>query len=128
MSDGKTLMEILSPRRGSQPCAALVAQGKRDGVILECVYDCMLHWEIGEIGTSCLGDYGLDDAPPGISIWEGVAIWRPGGYECPQDGQFDYEGTFRKLNADEIAKLTAGERLWPEPPEEPEEHKEKEGE
>ena len=115
----KTLMEILAPRRGAEQCKALVAQGKHhDGVIVECVYDCMLHWEIGEIGTSRLDDYGLDDAPPGISIWEGVAIWQPGGYECPQDGQFNYEGAFRKLNTDEAAKLAAGERLWPEPPEE----------
>jgi len=131
VAEGKTLFEILKdvtldedapgkiPERPYDiKCAALIANYKNRGIVVSAKPNCALYWEISEIGTVDLGDYGLDLAPDGISIWEGVSVWRPGGYECPQDGQMEFEGEFRRPSAEELAKLAAGEPLWPEPPEE----------
>jgi len=98
-------------------CVALVAKNKRGGSLVSIKPYCALWWELDDMGSVDLGDYGLDDAPEGISIWEGMAIWQPGGYECPEDGMMNYEGTFRRLTAEEAAKMQAGEPLWTEPEE-----------
>jgi len=46
-------------------------------------------------------DLGFDDAPLGISIWEGDFKWISGGYECPQDGNLDPVGAYRDLTEEE---------------------------
>ena len=105
---------VIDDRPYDMNCVALVAANKRGGVLVHVKPHCALWWEMEEIGTARLDDYGLDLAPVGVSIWEGKAVWSQGGYECPQDGQMDYEGTFRRLTAEEAAKMQAGEPLWPE--------------
>jgi hypothetical protein len=126
MPEGKTLFEILKDvtvdeevggderRPYDMQCAAVVANHKNGGIIVYAKQHCALWWEIQDIGSVSLGDYGLDDAPEGISLWEGSAAWRPGGYECPEDGQMDYSGAFRRLAPDEAVKIADGESLWPE--------------
>lgn len=107
----------MSERPYDTSCAALIANHKNGGIIVSARPNCALYWEISEIGTVRLDDFGLDLAPEGLSIWEGVSVWRPGGYECPQDGQTEFEGEFRRLNTEEWAKLASGDPLWPELPE-----------
>lgn len=69
--------------------------------------------EIREVGLHQLGDLGLDDAPEGISIWEGnFATVQCGN---PLDG-YDYEtetrGAFRAPTDDEWKAIRAGESPW----------------
>ena len=125
MAEGKTLMEILGGSPFSKPSerpydarsVAIIARGKYGGTVVCAKPNSALYWEIHDVGSSNLEDFGLDSAPDGISIWEGIAVWRPGGWEYPQDGQTDFEGEFRRPNAEELTKMAAGEPLWPEPPE-----------
>lgn len=126
---GKTLFEILSEvkldengtdapkdeRPYHKDCIALVAcDGRGHGIILQAKQYCALWWDMDQVGSVDLSDYGLDLAPAGVSIWEGKAIWIPGSYECPQDGSTDFEGDFRRLTSEEAAKVQAGEPIWPE--------------
>lgn len=101
--------------------SALVADGKYGGCIVSAKSGCVLEVQLSEVGSSRLDDYGLDDAPHGISIWEGYSLWIPGGYEYPQDGELDFRGEFRKLTPDELTKLANGEPLWPALPEDDDE-------
>lgn len=129
MSERETLFEILQRTRpdmsiGKVPrvkeqSAALVINGKAGGALISIKPNCCLDMEFDQIGSCNLGDYGLDDAPHGLSVWEGFDRWIPGGYECPQDGQTEYNGVFRRPTIEELTKIAAGEPLWPEPPEEP---------
>lgn len=100
-------------RPNNNPSAALVANTKNGGVIVCSKPGCDLYYEIHEIGSVNVGDYGLDDAPEGITVWEGNGIWQPGGYETPQDGEMFYEGKFRRLTNEELEKVQKGENLWP---------------
>jgi hypothetical protein len=125
---GKTLFEILQgidpeekpdipkdERPYLNECAALVAcDGRGHGIIIQAKQYCALWWDMDQVGSVDLSDYGLDLAPKGISIWEGKGVWSPGGYECPQDGQMDFEGEFRRMTAEETAKVQAGDLVWPE--------------
>lgn len=110
---GKSVSEIFDEIRLSEDgrvkddrpyitdCMALVAcDGNGHGIILQA--------------KQYLSDYGLDLAPQGVSIWEGKSIWCPGGYECPQDGSTEFEGEFRRLTAEEAAKVQVGDLIWPE--------------
>lgn len=128
MSERESLFEILQRTRpgmsiGKVPkikeqSAALVVNGKVGGALIDIKPGCCLDMEFDQIGSCTLGDYGLDDAPNGLSVWEGFDRWVPGGYECPQDGYTEYNGTFRPPTVDELTKLANGERLWPDLPEE----------
>lgn len=112
--DDKGKEESTDRRPYDMNCIALVAANKRGGVMVHAKPHCALWWEMQEMGSIDLGDYGLDLAPEGISIWEGTAVWQRGGWECPEDGQIDYSGAFRRLTSEEAAKMQAGESLWPE--------------
>lgn len=65
-----------------------------------------------ECGIADLGDFGLDDAPLGISIWEGKHIWCPGGYECPDDGDFSLDGKFRNPTEKEWLEIKLNKSPW----------------
>jgi len=95
------------------PNAALIANTKNGGVVLHARPGCTLYYEIHEVGSVQVGDYGFDDAPEGLTVWEGTSAWQPGSYETPQDGMTIYEGTYRRLNNEELAKVQKGENLWP---------------
>jgi hypothetical protein len=100
-------------KRPEVPNMALIANTKNGGVVLHARPGCTLYYEIHEVGSRSVGDYGFDDAPEGLTVWEGTSVWQPGGYEAPQDGMNYYEGTYRRLNDEEILKVQRGEELWP---------------
>lgn len=107
--------EFKDRRPYTTDCAALVAcDGRGHGIIIQAKQYCALWWDMDQVGSVELSDYGLDLAPKGVSIWEGMGVWSPGGYECPQDGQMDFEGDFRRLTSEEAAKVQVGDLIWPE--------------
>lgn len=63
-------------------------------------------------GSAKLDDLGLDDAPAGISVWEGKYLWHPGSYEYPQDGATEPNGRFRSPTLEEWEAIKAGECPW----------------
>lgn len=73
-----------------------------------------LRFEMEEAGLCRLGELGLDDAPRGISIWEGKYVWQSGGWECPQDGSMHPKGTFRAPTDEEWAAIREGRCPWDE--------------
>ncbi len=86
----------------SESCA-LIANMKGEGTVLE--FDgASIYGYIEGIGHR-LGDLGLDDAPEGLSIWEGtICSWRDS-----QTGEYDSEadGKFRPLTVEEYARMAA---------------------
>lgn len=48
-----------------------------------------------EAGCSLLSDMWLDDAPPGIYVWEGHVIFDGPNYEGIDEGDFTLDGEFR---------------------------------
>lgn len=95
---------------------ALIANGRHRGCVLQYKGPGIEN-EIDECGLYGLDDLGLDDAPEGLSIWEGMLHTRRVGN--PIDGE-EWEGelvgTFRPLTADEWGILTGGGLLWPPDP------------
>jgi hypothetical protein len=95
---------------------ALVAQGHRQGCILEYT-GTHIGYEV-EGGAQDLTDFGLDDAPKGLSIWEGRYHYDP-GYDSPNgpaEGSSDPVGEFRRLTPEEWTKLARDGFLWPKDP------------
>lgn len=94
--------------------AALIAMGPNTGAVLEyCGSGITL--EISEAGLYALDELGLDDAPLGLSIWEGEYVFEPGyidGYEAPGEGQSLPKGKFRELTPEEWEKVRKREPLW----------------
>ncbi len=61
----------------SKPALAVVASdGRGNGAVLWTV-GAHLNLEIEEMGLHRLDELWLDDAPLGISVWEGKGIWFP---------------------------------------------------
>ena len=73
-----------------------------------------VRFEIEEGGSHTLADLGLDNAPVGISIWEGIYVWWPGGYESPDDGGSKPAGIFRKPTENEWKAIKQGVSPWDE--------------
>lgn len=71
--------------------------------------------EINAIGSMRLDDLGLDDAPDGISIWEGDYVWQSGPYEAPNDGQSMPEGIFRAPTDEEWLAIRQNRSPWGTP-------------
>jgi hypothetical protein len=96
--------------------AAASAEGTTSrGCVLYAV-GAHLRFEIEEGGLHELGELGIDDAPAGISVWEGTFIWQPGGWECPQDGDMFPKGVFRPPTAEEWQSIREGRCPWQETP------------
>lgn len=75
-------------------------------------------WTVGgaiamELEEGGLGhnDLGLD-TEPGIWVWEGVAVWIPGGYYTPDDGEMELQGSFRKPTDEEWTAIRDGRCPW----------------
>lgn len=68
--------------------------------------------EMDQVGTKVLSDLGLDDAPLGISVWEGKYVWHPGSYEYPMDGDSEASGKFREPTDAEWAAIREGRCPW----------------
>lgn len=99
------------PRNWTKPSLAVIAcDGDGNGCVLHTVGPHVTH-ELDEIGRA-LGDIGLDDAPEGISIWEGKI--KTSGPD--HDGEYDawLDGTFREPTDDEWAAIRAGRCPWSE--------------
>jgi len=69
-----------------------------------------------EAGVSDLSDLGLDDAPEGISIWEGII--KTVHTHTPDANEYDswLEGSFRKPTIEEWDSIRRGECPWDEAP------------
>lgn len=106
--------ESTRPAVPSQGVVASNGQGK--GCVLWWTDGSNLDAEIREC-SSDLAELGLDDAPRGLSIWEGSYRWVPGPWDCPSDGHTEPIGKFRPPTADEWTAIMAGTSPFPEPPE-----------
>lgn len=96
----------------SDPGRFLVAcDGEGNGCILAFVGHIELMFECG---SKKLEDLGLDNAPEGLSIWEGSVVDTT--YESIDGTDYDCElqGDFRKLTEDEWEAFRKGENLWDE--------------
>lgn len=96
--------------------ALIACDGSGNGAVIETGGPAVPLYAEGLCGSLTLEDYGLDNAPEGLSIWEGryVSIRgedTPNGY-----GETDIflEGDFRELNAEERKSLAAGDPLFDE--------------
>lgn len=98
------------------PSRAVIANGKRGGAVIFAAPDSYVAHQVCEYGPP-LGDLGLDDAPIGISIWEGDYVWRSTSYEYPLEGDEDPVGAFRAPTDDEWAAIREGRNPWGEEPE-----------
>jgi hypothetical protein len=89
----------------------VASDGKGNGAAIFAVGAVVL--EIDEIVSPQLMDLGLDDAPAGITIWEGrVAYWESGN---PLDGteyNSELKGTFRRLTVEELTAVAEGKAPW----------------
>ena len=106
-----TLEDLMTKEDEEWHSKAVIASDGGDGRVLWYVGG-SLRASIDEGGVTCLADLGLDDAPHGISVWEGSYIWSPGGYEYPEDGNLDPSGKFRAPNDAEWEYIKEGKNPW----------------
>lgn len=93
------------------PSKAVVVNGTHSGCVLFYAGRHITE-EIEETGLHTLSDLGLDDAPFGINIWEGVYVWVPGNWEYPQDVESRPEGSFRPPTNEEWQAIMANQNPW----------------
>lgn len=95
----------------SKPSRAVVAcDGDFHGCVLFTV-GAHVNFEIKEVGLRGLDEIGLDDAPPGISIWEGITSG--GGIAYDGDYLDTYlTGSFRAPTDEEWNAIRAGVCPW----------------
>jgi len=99
------------PKFKNRPSRAVIVNGVAgtEGWILWHVGG-GIYWSIEEAGSNHLDDNGLDDAPDGISIWEGDMH---GSYDH-MSGEYGsaLEGEFRDPTAEEWAAIMQQECPW----------------
>ncbi len=78
--------------------------------------DVAMEQELSDV-SPLLADLGLDDAPDGVSIWQGKVRWYKCGYPGEEEWNSELIGEFRRPTADEMAALAAGVWPWPNPDE-----------
>lgn len=100
------------PRPPVVPSRAVLANNNGKGVVLWC-RGTHIEQEIDALDCS-LESLGLDNAPEGISIWEGRAHWSPGPWEHPEDGDVELVGTFRAPTEKEWEAIRRNECPWGE--------------
>lgn len=112
----QSITDVLDKRRKRErePSRAVIANGSKGciGCVLWFVGE-DLEYEISDV-SSRLDDLGLDDAPHGISIWEGRYVTRQVGN--PYDGiewESDAKGSFRAPTDDEWQAIREGRSPWP---------------
>lgn len=108
----KLFEEPKGPKKPYVPSRALVACMGGTGCVLEYVGDAIT-WHVQEF-SSQLDELGLDDAPDGLSIWEGSMGSRRVQTQDGDDWDYEVNGEFRDLKPEEWDKLKAGEDLWSE--------------
>lgn len=91
---------------------ALIASNNGKGCIL-AYHGSGIEADIEAIGIGTLEDHGLDNAPDGLSIWEGKLTGR--SWSSPETG-FDVEtsldGEFRDLTGEEWQRLQDMHTPW----------------
>jgi hypothetical protein len=100
--------EVITLWDFDKPSRALVAcDGEGHGVVLWWVGG-HLEEEIEEAGLRRLDELGLDDAPQGLSVWEGrYEYFRPEDDPAPHA-----VGTFRDLTDPEAEAVLEGRNPW----------------
>lgn len=99
-------------KRSPRPISrAVIANSNGNGAVLWCAGPCIEN-EVREV-SSRLDDLGLDDAPHGISIWEGRYVWRSTSWENHLEGDSGPEGAFRAPNDEEWQAIREGRNPWP---------------
>lgn len=95
------------PNWGKPSLAVIASDGKGNGCVMHYVGAHLDQWR-NDVGGS-LKDLTLDDAPAGISIWEGkVRVTR--SWEGEYDGEL--EGEFREPTPEEWDHINADECPW----------------
>jgi len=96
-----------------KPSRALVACNERGHGAVVAWVGADLYLEICEAGLSDLGDLGLDDAPFGLSIWEGrYMTYRTGNPLDGEDYDTEAKGAFRDLTDEEWAAVRGRRVPW----------------
>jgi len=95
----------------NESMALIANNAKSSGLVLEVKERCALYYDIDAIGND-LSDLGLDDAPSGLSIWEGYAVDLVQSY-YDSDIEHELHGTFRALTVAEWDLLRTGKPLFP---------------
>lgn len=92
-------------------CRAVVANRNGDGVVLWQGGPDYFREFLNDVSWM-LSDVGLDDAPDGISIWEGRVVYTHDAYNGDDDAHLN--GKFRDPNDAEWAMIRKNESPWPE--------------
>lgn len=104
-------MTLFVRDREREPEIAVVAANRGDGCVLWHAGG-GLDYMLAEVSAR-LSEIGLDDAPDGVSIWEGHLLsWEshtPSGTEY--DGEL--QGTFREPTPEEWVGIMRGDGPWP---------------
>jgi len=96
------------------PSRAIVACRNGVGAVLWFV-GAHLTYEMQEGPGTDLCDLGLDDAPDGISVWEGTYHYdAPAYYSDGEPGYPEPKGSFRQPTPEEWAKIQQNECPWNE--------------
>lgn len=94
--------------------AVIACDGDGTGVVL-FTDGGQVEYEIDVIGSRQLNDLMLDDAPLGITIWEGHYIYdRTADQFGSDDGSVDIDGAFREPTEGEWACIRRKATPWPE--------------
>ncbi len=93
------------------PSKAVCVNNGDDGIVLHYI-GTNISEEIANAGSARLDELGLDNAPAGITVWEGKAHWTPGPWEHPQDGDVELRGTFRDPTDEEWLSIRNGDSPW----------------
>lgn len=95
----------------TSPGIAFIAAHGGHGCILAFEGEIM-YYEFESISSRTLDEHGLDDAPDGLSIWEGSI--QGGGKDEYNGDYYDcyFVGKFRPLTEAEYMRLAKGETPW----------------
>lgn len=94
-----------------KPSKAVIARGERDFSSVIWTVGGHVRLDLEETGIDA-DDMGLVPPDQGIWIWEGTTIWHSGTWECPQDGEVEFVGKFRKPTEEELRKIGNNECPW----------------
>lgn len=100
------------------PSRAVVALGQdsQGGPATGCVLWHVghhIHQEIEVVGVD-LSNLGLDDAPIGISIWEGIFLYNKSGYPGEEELDAVASGSFRAPTPEEWNLIQQNKAPWNE--------------
>ncbi len=96
----------------SKNSLAVIASRGGEGAVLWWVGG-HIDFELCESGISALGDLGLDDAPEGICVWDGVYVFhKDTSYYHDDGGESEAVGDFRAPTDEEGEYIKRNECPW----------------